>query len=84
MNIWTLIRTFMQETEQANNIKFENSAWDRAKKLDQDIEAYIFMNYKERQESDGLLLCKVCADRYTLNTSRVCDSCRRQEAIDRA
>ena len=39
--IWGLIKKFMKATEDANNIQFADSAWQRAKQLDADIEKYI-------------------------------------------
>lgn len=41
MMIWNLIKKFMTETENANNIQFADSAWQRAKQLETDIVAHV-------------------------------------------
>lgn len=47
--IWNLIKKFMTETENANNIQFADSAWQRAKQLEADIVA------AQRKEWDALV-----------------------------
>jgi hypothetical protein len=54
MHVWELIKRFMKETEQANNIKFEDSAWQRAKQLERDIQAYIWQYYTDRITDDPI------------------------------
>lgn len=39
MAIWELISKFLVDTEYANNIKFTQTAWDRALQLEKDIQA---------------------------------------------
>lgn len=48
--IWKLLKQFVRESEDANNVMFTDSAWQRVKKLEADIEAEIYRREQEIHE----------------------------------
>lgn len=50
MEVWNLLKAFVREFEIANNCEFDNSAWERIKKLEKDINRIIDKREKETRE----------------------------------